>query len=82
MNLSSIKITASNNKLFFKFKGELTLYNITKSQQIIDSINLSKENIVVIDLAELEFLDSAGSIFIYNIEKKTIIKQHSSRNTL
>lgn len=70
MNNSSINITYSDKELSLKFKGELTLYNLAKYQKKIDSANFTKNDIVTIDFTELEFLDSAGSIFIYNLQKK------------
>lgn len=70
MRSSSLDIININDKLSLKFKGELTLYSITKYNQKIDVIGLSKVTSISIDLSELDFLDSAASIFIYNIQKK------------
>jgi len=72
MNLLSINIEHSDGKLFLKFEGELTLYNLTKSQQKINSIDFKEEKVVVLDFLKLEFLDSAASIFIYDLEKKLL----------
>jgi len=70
MNDSSLDITLIDNKLSLKFKGELTLYNLTKHKKKIDSIDLSKARDIIIDLSELKFLDSAASIFINNLQKQ------------
>ena len=65
-----------------KFKGELTLYNLTKYKKIIDKIDISKESSVVIDLSELKFIDSAASIFIYNLQKQLRLKSSIHVDTL
>lgn len=70
MHHSSLDIIHIDNRLSLKFKGELTLYNLTKYKKIIDKIDISKESSVVIDLSELKFLDTAASIFIYNLQKQ------------
>ncbi|MCF6309012.1 MAG: MlaE family lipid ABC transporter permease subunit [Sulfurimonas sp.] len=72
MNSSSFDIVHVDDKLYLKFSGELTLYNLTSFESKIDSIDFSKEKIVVIDFMKLEFLDSAASIFIYNLEKRLL----------
>ncbi|MDO9266326.1 MAG: MlaE family lipid ABC transporter permease subunit [Sulfurimonas sp.] len=70
MHNSSLDIIHIDNGLSLKFKGELTLYNLTKYKKIIDKIDINKESSVVIDLSELKFLDTAASIFIYNLQKQ------------
>ncbi|MCW8953342.1 MAG: MlaE family lipid ABC transporter permease subunit [Sulfurimonas sp.] len=70
MNTSLLDISHVDGKLYLKFSGELTLYNLTSSQAKIDTIDFSKEKIVVIDLMNLRFLDSGASIFIYKLRKK------------
>lgn len=70
MHSSSLDIIHIDNRLSLKFKGELTLYNLTKYKKIIDKIDVNKESSVVIDLSELKFLDTAASIFIYNLQKQ------------
>ena len=72
MEHSSLDILHVDGKLRLKFFGELTLYNLTSYQKTINSINFSKETDVIIDFMKLEFLDSAASIFIYNLEKKLL----------
>lgn len=70
MHSSSLDIIHIDNRLSLKFRGELTLYNLTKYKKIIDKIDVSRESSVVIDLSELKFLDTAASIFIYNLQKQ------------
>lgn len=75
MNYSSFKTIHSDKKLSLKFKGELTLYNLMKYKKEIDKIIFSKEDVIVIDLLELSFLDSAGSIFLNNLQKELEFKE-------
>lgn len=70
MNYSSLKTIYSDDKLSLKFKGELTLYNLMKHKETVDNIDFSKEKTIIIDLLELSFLDSAGSIFLNNLQKE------------
>lgn len=70
MYYSSLDIKHIDNRLSIKFGGELTLYNLTKYEKDIDKIDFNNEHSVVIDLSGLSFLDTAGSIFIHNIQKK------------
>jgi phospholipid/cholesterol/gamma-HCH transport system permease protein len=82
MHHSSLDIIHIDNRLSLKFKGELTLYNLTKYKKIIDKIDISKESSVVIDLSELKFIDSAASIFIYNLQKQLRLKSSIDVDTL
>ncbi|WP_310441803.1 MlaE family lipid ABC transporter permease subunit [Sulfurimonas sp.] len=82
MHNSSLDIIHIDNRLSFKFKGELTLYNLIKYKKIIDKIDISKESSVVIDLSELKFIDSAASIFIYNLQKQLRLKSSIHVDTL
>jgi len=70
MHYSSLDIRHIDNRLSLKFRGELTLHNLTKYQKDIDKIDFSNESSVVIDLSGLSFLDTAGSIFLHNLQKK------------
>ncbi|MBW6488113.1 MlaE family lipid ABC transporter permease subunit [Sulfurimonas sp.] len=70
MHYSSLDIRHIDNRLSLKFRGELTLYNLAKYQKDIDKLDFDKEHGVVLDLSQLTFLDTAGSIFLYNLKKK------------
>lgn len=72
--MNSFKIIYDDEGLSLKFKGELTLYNLMKYKKEIDKILFLKEKTIVIDLLELSFLDSAGSIFLNNLQKKLELK--------
>ena len=70
MNHSSFNIVHVGKELSLNFSGELTLYNVAKCQKKIDSIDFNNIKSTIIDLSKLNFLDSASSIFIYNLQKK------------
>ncbi|MDD3475882.1 MAG: MlaE family lipid ABC transporter permease subunit [Sulfurimonas sp.] len=74
MNYSSFKTTYSDDGLSLKFKGELTLYNLMKYKKETDKIESQKEKTALINLLELSFLDSAGSIFLNNLQKELELK--------
>ncbi|QOY54148.1 MlaE family lipid ABC transporter permease subunit [Candidatus Sulfurimonas marisnigri] len=65
---SSFEIEHADSRLSLRFIGELTLYNISKCQKQISSIDLNGVETVDIDFLNLSFLDSAASIFIYNLQ--------------
>lgn len=66
----SLDIKTSQNSLSLIFKGELTLLNIADCNKKIDLISFNKKLEVYIDFKELNFLDSAGAIFIHSLEQK------------
>ncbi|MFA5454223.1 MAG: MlaE family lipid ABC transporter permease subunit [Sulfurimonas sp.] len=79
---SSLDIIHIDDRLSLKFKGELTIYNLTKYKKIIDKIDVNKESSVVIDLSELKFLDTAASIFIHNLQKQLRFESSIQVDTL
>lgn len=76
MSDSSIDISLIDNKLSLKFKGELSLYNLTEYKKKIDVVEFDKFNSVDINLSELQFLDTAGSIFLYNLQKQLALNNN------
>lgn len=74
MSNSSLDIIHIDNKLFFKFKGELTLFNISSYQKKIDLLQIRVYEALILDFRELKFLDSAAGIFIYNLKNFFLLK--------
>ena len=74
MNKSHLTITSSGNKLFLKFSGEFTLYDISKYKNQINDVNLSQTKSLDLDLEELLFIDTAASLYISNIQKEFILR--------
>ena len=58
------------DKLLLCFEGELTLYTIPNYENQIQQLKRDAFSSVVIDLQKLVYLDTAGALFLYNIEKK------------
>lgn len=69
MNISFLHIDIQGDELSLNFSGEFNLYLITKYQNQIETLSLSKIKKVSIDLNELNFLDTAASLFINNLQK-------------
>ncbi|HAZ19732.1 MAG TPA: anti-sigma F factor antagonist [Clostridiales bacterium] len=56
-----ISVTTTNNELIFKIKGEIDHHNAVILRNEIDSIvENSSSEMVVLDLLETNFMDSAG----------------------
>ncbi len=70
MHNSSLDTIYADKKLSLIFKGELTLYDISKFQKKLDSLNFTKYETAVLDFTKATHLDSAVAIFITNLEKK------------
>ncbi|MDD5158244.1 MlaE family lipid ABC transporter permease subunit [Sulfurimonas sp.] len=70
MSDSSLDIKIIQNRLSLIFKGELTLLNIADYSKQVDVISLNQQQSVYIDFRELNFLDSAGAVFIRSFMKK------------
>lgn len=70
MSDSSFTLTHSDGTVVLKWRGELTLYNLTPYQKQIERVSFANKERVVIDLLELSFLDTAGSLFLKDIQKE------------
>ncbi len=68
--LSTLTHNIHDGKLSIKFKGELTLYTITKLQKELSSVFLKNVTSVLLNLNNLSYLDTAGAIFIVKLEEK------------
>ncbi len=91
MNKSFLKTDINGDRLTLIFSGEFTLYQINQFQLTIKDIDFSKFNTVIIDLKNLDFIDTASAIFINDLynemlkrDKKTDIQVHGGdiSNTL
>jgi phospholipid/cholesterol/gamma-HCH transport system permease protein len=61
-------ITSHNNELSITFKGGLTLETIPQIENDIESSNIDSFKRVTLDLSSLAVLDTAGALFLYNLE--------------
>lgn len=80
MNLSSLNITQTNSELSLNFSGEFDIYSISKYQKRIEMVDFTRVKSVTIDLASLELLDTAASLYINNLEKT--LKSKKIQSTL
>ena len=65
---SCLSIELNHFELSIKFFGEFNLHKISSYQKEIESINYNDLKIVNLDFTNLEFLDTAASIFINNLQ--------------
>jgi phospholipid/cholesterol/gamma-HCH transport system permease protein len=68
MSKRTIQIDKTEDKLILNFLGKLTLYTITDLQKTIDTIELHTTKDIELNLESLEYLDTAGAIFLNNLE--------------
>jgi len=68
MKNSTLQTEALQNEITLNFSGALSLYTIATHQKTIDSLALSSYEKVIIDLNNLDFLDTAAALFIQNIQ--------------
>lgn len=67
---STVTKNIDDNKLSLDFSGEFTLYTIEKIQKQLQTISLKDINIIVLDLHNVEYLDTAAAIFIVKLEEE------------
>jgi len=84
-------IDLQNDKLSLNFQGELTLYTIDSLEQELQTIKSYTIKELIINAKAVEFLDTAGAIFLYNIIKsfdeknilvRTYFKDDKQKSTL
>lgn len=68
MKHSSLKIQTISNELTLIFSGELSLYTLASHQKELQNINLYTFESIVLDLRELDFLDTAAAIFLQKLQ--------------
>jgi len=67
---TTLQIIETKEKLTLKFKGKLTLYAISKHQQIIEKIALTNINSIEINIEEVLSIDTAVAIFLHQLSSK------------
>ncbi len=91
MNNATLVTTFIDDKLLMNFSGELNLYFITTLEKQIKLVNLSAVKNIEINLENLSFLDTAGSIFLNkfittcrneNIDTNLIVFNQDIKDTL
>jgi len=69
MNKKLLIDLQENGKLLLQFEGELTLHTIDKFEQELQKIKTYIFKELDIDLKNLLYLDTAGAIFLHDLEK-------------
>jgi len=72
MSNNRLNIIQTKDKLTLVFSGKLTLYNISSHQKQLSKIN-STDTKIEIDLNSLLYLDTAGAIFLNNLNSSSIV---------
>ena len=67
---SNLTYNLQGDKLSIKFSGELTLYTIATLQKQLKTISFNEVSLVVLDLHELIYLDTAAAIFLVKLEEE------------
>lgn len=67
---SNLTYNLQGDKLSMKFSGELTLYTIATLQKQLTTISFNEVSLVVIDLHEIIYLDTAAAIFLVKLEEE------------
>ncbi len=67
---SNLTYNLQGDKLSIKFSGELTLYTIATLQKQLTTISFNEVSLVVLDLHELIYLDTAAAIFLVKLEEE------------
>jgi len=67
---TTLQIIETEEKLIFKFKDKLTLYGISKNQQIIEKIALKNIKYIEINIEDVISIDTAVAIFLHQLIDK------------
>jgi len=69
MNTKPLHIDFLNNGISLDFSGELTLYNLTQAQNLIQENKLSNSQKIIINLSNAQYLDTAFALFLTDIQE-------------
>ncbi len=72
MNKPILKIITTKDKLTLEFSGKLTLYDIPSLEKQLHTIYFSDLEIEI-DLNALKYLDTAGALFLNNLQSDSIV---------
>ncbi len=74
MKKAFLETNIIDDELTLQFNGEFTLYQINQYQILINNINISKINTIVLDLKNVDFVDTASAIFINDLYNEFLLK--------
>lgn len=70
MNEKLLEINLQTNGASLDFSGELTLYNLTQAQSLIETNQLSNSQTIIINLTKAQYLDTAFALFLTDIQEE------------
>ncbi len=70
MNKKPLHIDFQKDGVSLDFSGELTLYNLTQAQSLIETNTLSNTQKIIINLEQVQYLDTAFALFLTDIQEK------------
>lgn len=79
MKTRTLQIDYQQNRLLIRFEGEFDLYSVAECKQKLDQLNTSDVATVIIDLKELDFIDTAAALFLYNFYEDQLKKGLDTR---
>ena len=63
-------IESIDENLLLKFEGKMSLYEVTKYEKKLATVQTTSIKNITIDLTNLDELDTTAAIFIYNLQKE------------
>lgn len=83
MHQKPLHITHEKECLCLDFSGELTLYNLTQTQNLLETNKLSDAQKIMINMRNVEYLDTAFALFLTDLQEKYNAKiECSNKNFL
>lgn len=70
MNENPLHIQTDNSAISLEFSGELTLYNLSKAQDSIETNKLTSSQKLIISLKNAQYLDTAFALFLTDLQEK------------
>ncbi len=70
MNKKPLHIDFQKDGVSLDFSGELTLYNLTQAQNLIETNKLSNSQTIIINLENAQYLDTAFALFLTDIQEE------------
>jgi len=78
MNKQPLYVSVDKEHVSLDFSGELTLYNLTQAQNLIETNKLSSTKKIIINLTNVRYLDTAFALFLTDLQEKYNAKTECS----
>ncbi|WP_457748391.1 MlaE family ABC transporter permease [Sulfurimonas sp.] len=70
MNEKPLRIDAQTNNVSLDFSGELTLYNLSQVQNLLETNTFANTKKITINLNNAKYLDTAFALFLIDLQQK------------